>query len=331
MHSAIQVGLGLGVLGLAVLGLAMLCLAVLPCILRRLPGKARTEVALASRKKVALADKEVLFQDADYWAFGRDMVARLPSTRFRITRWVHGYVPRACVTELESRGGSYSAKDLWVFNVNYTDCDTPWVFCNHRLSGMSDSHMAEQFGRLPVKMRSHVRHVMGLPRGLNDPGCAYCEPLEGDIVFLGVPNIPGTFFTWVHEVAHSIDAITIWRDREFSATEEWSTAVDKDSAVPTNYARTKQVENFAENFVVALHVRIGGVIPGDKWNKIKWQQRAIVDKYGDVFDPKGTCSSRKRPICDEIICLYPDSSLYNKGSRRGTSIVRYRPRGPPHK
>ncbi|KAM7222667.1 hypothetical protein V8F06_001854 [Rhypophila decipiens] len=253
-----------------------------------------------------LANKESLFQNDGLWPFAPDMVARLPCTKFRITKWTHGYVPRACVRELASRVGSYSAKDLSVFNVAYTDCDTPWVFCNHPQSRMRDSDMAEQFGRLPVKMRSHVRHVMGLPRGLIETCEAYSN-FDGDIVFLGVPIHPVTFAAvWVHEVAHSIDSITFWQDEEFSA-------VEKDSAVPTDYATTNQTENFAENFVLALYVRTGGVIPKDKWNKIKWQQKSIVDKYGDVLDPNGTCSSRKRAICDEIICVYPDSWLHTKG------------------
>lgn len=54
-----------------------------------------------------------------------------------------------------------SPYDMQVFNVTYTDCDEPWVFCRHREPPNSQLDLVRQFGRLPVKMRNYVRHVTG--------------------------------------------------------------------------------------------------------------------------------------------------------------------------
>lgn len=38
----------------------------------------------------------------------------------------------------------------------------PWIFCRHRESTFSQLDMAQNFGRLPVKMRNYVRHALSL-------------------------------------------------------------------------------------------------------------------------------------------------------------------------
>jgi hypothetical protein len=48
-----------------------------------------------------------------------------------------------------------------VYNVFYEDCDRPWVICRHKDAPMSIEKMIDNFGRLPVRLRSLVRVQLG--------------------------------------------------------------------------------------------------------------------------------------------------------------------------
>lgn len=75
-------------------------------------------------------------------------------------------IPLRCKAVAEAEG--FSPYDIEVFNVHYTDCNDVWIMCRHHASPMSQIDMIDRFGRLPVRARSYIRHVLGICALLDD-------------------------------------------------------------------------------------------------------------------------------------------------------------------
>lgn len=59
----------------------------------------------------------------------------LQPTQSTWDQWGAGWIVADCKAFAQNHG--YSPSDFEVFNVRYTDCDTPWILCRHRGSSKS--------------------------------------------------------------------------------------------------------------------------------------------------------------------------------------------------
>ncbi|KAK4217764.1 hypothetical protein QBC37DRAFT_479401 [Rhypophila decipiens] len=277
-------------------------------------GSARSQVlaglvALAGSASGQLSTRPAVFPGLDI--LGPGISSNLPLTTASSVMWATGYIPMYCKYEAGAQG--VSPYDIQVFNITYSDCSTPWVFCRHKDSPTSQTDMINQFGRLPVKMRNYVRHVISIPTG----GGAHAWSGVGDIMIRGAVTTAQALTVWIHEIAHCIDNHNgPGGTSDFSATSTWLTAFNADTAVPDGYATTSQAENFAQNTVVALYDRLntltGGIWgqPYDVW-KIQNQFTAVETKLGSQLLPGGTCSRgiySGVTVSSPVVCAGPLST-----------------------
>ena len=147
--------------------------------------------------------------------------------------------------------------------------------------------MIDIFGRLPVRMRQFIRHVISLP-GTKSAGSS------GDNIQL---NGPIDITVYAHEIGHSLDshAFDPKYGAPFSNSQVWIDNYNMDSAVTDDYAQTSQQENFAQETVVSLYDK---VVPGGigtiqpNWKAIFHQYATLQGYIGDTIIPGGTCSHR---------------------------------------
>ena len=152
--------------------------------------------------------------------------------------------------------------------------------------------MIRIFGRMPVHMRQWVRHMIALPSaGTGNNALNYGSD---DIKLNG--KLGTTVF--VHEIGHSLDRHAFYGGRQLmSSSQRWLDAYNADAAVPDEYALTNQLENFAQNVVVALFNAnvpggVGTVQPA--WRQITHQYHLIQDLIPGTIHPGGVCSHRFR-------------------------------------
>lgn len=122
-----------------------------------------------------------------------------------ISQWTNNLIPATCKDRVESRkynGTQLSASDVEVFNVTYDDCDgegdRPWVFCRHKDAEASQDTLAEMFGRLPVRMRSYLKHLVAVP------GVASASTSDSTVVIVGGAVLKITVYG--HEIGHILDS-----------------------------------------------------------------------------------------------------------------------------
>jgi len=151
-------------------------------------------------------------------------------------------MPQRCYQEAENLG--LNPGDFLAFAVTYNDCGTPWNFCWHTSASISQSSMVDLFGRLPVRERQWIQHVMAVPGG----GSAYNSAAV--IVFQGPVGVPSVF---QHETTHSLDAYAGASGvGQLSETFYWLNSIASDTCVPDDYSNTNEVEDFAQIGVVCL-------------------------------------------------------------------------------
>ena len=103
--------------------------------------------------------------------FLADLTTHLAKTKYHSKKWQPGLLPRACRDNLIEGQRSI---DVDVFDVFYEDCDRPWVLCRHTNAQLSAKELADNVGKIPIGLRSFVRHFIALPdnqnvtHGLND-------------------------------------------------------------------------------------------------------------------------------------------------------------------
>ncbi|KAK2612275.1 hypothetical protein QQS21_001701 [Conoideocrella luteorostrata] len=147
--------------------------------------------------------------------------------------------------------------------------------------------MIDIFGRMPVHMRSYIRHLVATP-GLNDGAAAFTYS-NGDCVFESAPALS----TMIHETSHSLDWHALPQySQPFSGTNVWQDNYNQDSNTPTGYGRTNWMEDFAETGMVGVFDK---VVPGgfgtlaSNWNQIFHQYATYQGYLGDVILPGGSC------------------------------------------
>ncbi|KAL8790338.1 MAG: hypothetical protein Q9213_000690 [Squamulea squamosa] len=214
-----------------------------------------------------------------------------PTTSTR-TAFQAGYIPSDC-KNIATREG-FNPADIQTWNIKYSDCSTPWIFCYHKNSNGPLNDLVDRFGRLPVHTRQFNRHIVSLPA---TNGHAYND--GGNLVFFGTTL--SSINVHIHEAAHSLDLLgAFYPDKPLSSSTKWINEYNLDSAVPDPYAQTNQVENVAQNTVVTTYERN---VPGGFFglnpdaNKI-FHQYATVDTEQRNADPAsllvpgGVCTRR---------------------------------------
>ena len=158
--------------------------------------------------------------------------------------------------------------------------------------------MIDLFGRIPVKARQWVRHIVYLPA---NETWAYNS--GGNIAMFG--RIDGDITVFIHETAHSLDLLGAYPDNPLSNSTTWLAQYAKDSNVPDPYAQTNVFEDVAQNTVVAtydLNVPGGFRAVESNWSGVSHQFRliereqnkagALLVRGGNLLDHGGVCERR---------------------------------------
>ncbi|KAL8804871.1 MAG: hypothetical protein Q9200_005647 [Gallowayella weberi] len=206
------------------------------------------------------------------------LVNNLKLTQSTEERVKAGWMPKAC-KDIANEEGKKPA-DFQVWKVKYND-DSPESF----------DALVKTFGRLPVHTRDYVRHVVSVPSAKD-----YAYNSDANVVFFG--NTLNNLNVHLHESAHSLDIQKAYSDKQLSTSAKWLGAYRQDSAVPDPYSQTNQVENVAQNTVVASFQKN---VPGGfsklnpNANKIKNQYSTVIAEQkagGDLLIPGGKCRKR---------------------------------------
>jgi len=204
---------------------------------------------------VALLDKPALHLDLDYLESGSEN--NLHPVQSSIQQWGAGWIPKDCYDIAKSY--KFDPKDVQTFNVKYTDCSEAWTLCYHKNSPNTLIHIIDLFGRVPVRMRSYVRHVITLPAQQT-----WAFESNQNIAVFGLHNVSG-LDVMLHETGHALDFGGAYPGTDaqhtfhgknqcirrpccrFSSniyvdTKVWMDNYNQDPDVPDNYARTNVVE-----------------------------------------------------------------------------------------
>ncbi|KAF2789224.1 hypothetical protein K505DRAFT_378362 [Melanomma pulvis-pyrius CBS 109.77] len=234
------------------------------------------------------------------------LIANLNGSIEKIKRWDNGMINEDCKKWMTSIGAVNLKTDVEMYNITFSDCAQPWVMCRHKFASYKIDATAVAFARIPVLMRSHIRHVIMLP-ATNHNGKSISNDLD-NVVVMGDP----TFHEFVVGVAKSMDSHGFDRTvGPFSKSPKWQSAFDRDTAVPNSLASLNQQENLAQLVAIALydtHVPNGikGVVP--QWEKIRNQYEEIEkDAFNNEFTEYGEreglkCKDRARD--SEIIPVW---------------------------
>mgnify|MGYP000961832720 CR=1 FL=1 len=196
--------------------------------------------------------------------------------------WDNGFIAQDCKTLAE--GNNVSPMDITTFEIKYDDCDDPWVMCRHKDAPLTEQNIVDMLGRLPVRFRQYVRHMLFLA-GNKGAGS------NGDNV---VMNGDLELSVFIHEIGHSYDSHGMPQE-SFSTTQTWLDAYNADSAVTDAYGQSSQAENFAQQTVVALFDKyvqggVAGINPSAQ--SIFNQYNTILTESGDKLNTDGSCTSR---------------------------------------
>jgi len=122
--------------------------------------------------------------------------------------------------------------------------------CNN--SYMNFTAMAFREGQVPLSLRSSVATIIAGSEGKG--GGASC--VFNDLNFFGefVPNV------FIHESGHALDFAqgNMYGSFGLSGTQEWSDAIDQSVCVPDPYAKSNEIEDWAQNSVLRYWAKVLG-------------------------------------------------------------------------
>jgi hypothetical protein len=182
-----------------------------------------------------------------------------------------------------------SPYDIIPFNIEYEDCPgQPWVFCRHKDAPISEITIIDQFGRLPVRMRQYMRHMLFIP-GPNFGGS------NGDNTLI---RGQGLITLFIHEIAANLGSHAFPPQYlPFPSSQVWNDALNQDTAVLDTEAQLNPTESYLQAMVVALFDKVvpGGIGSVEPNRQAVYYQYATIQGYiGNVIIPGGTCSSSIR-------------------------------------
>ncbi|KAJ7577481.1 putative conidiation-specific protein [Mycena floridula] len=235
------------------------------------------------------------FLENPFWQY-------LAPTHATWDQWGKGWIPQACLDEVNRSPGKCSASQMEVYNVHYDDVTSAWVMCRCNTAATSILQMVDAFGRLPVRYRSWIRHPIVFA---DDSTHAYA--INGEIVFFDSAYEPTL---WIHESSHILDqfAIPVNGDR-YSVSQAWLNTINQDPDVPDPYSNSNSIEDFAQVANIAMFDKIvpggfGSVEP--RWNQVSHQYKAVQGVMGDLLLQGGTCPRR---WADSAIVPVPGSAV----------------------
>ncbi|KAL1985276.1 hypothetical protein VTN96DRAFT_8075 [Rasamsonia emersonii] len=272
-------------------------------------------------------NKPALTPNLDYLEQGN--IDNLHPTHSTWDKWGPGWIPADCKSIAQNEGKN--PDDFEIYNVHYDDCSDAWVFCRHKDSNVDLVTTIDIFGRLPVKMRSWVRHVITIP------GDSWAYNSNGNIAFFGTTS--SSMDVAIHETGHSLDLLGAYWGKTFSDSSTWLDNYNQDPNVPDEYAQTNQVENVAQNTVVGVYDKVvpggfGSVQPN--WHNIFHQYATLQWGAGDQIIPGGTCdrhlqNSETVPTGNSALAFNavnrPDTSLKGNYSNIVTDFKEFSTRG----
>ncbi|KAM7203792.1 hypothetical protein V8F20_003798 [Naviculisporaceae sp. PSN 640] len=288
---------------------------------RALVGLFALLVGSANAAHPEFAQRSLVFPGLSF--LGSNLVKFTQRTA-NISTWKSGFLPKQCFDEAKVKG--FSPADMEAFSITYDDCGEPWVFCRHVKSQTGKMAMVKQFGRLPVGMRDFVRHVISFPSSRPAP-YAFALTGPGDIVMFG--DASNDLTIWAHETAHCMDQHSGARPLgDFHRTETWIDAFSADTGVPDEYAKTNQIENFAQNVVVAMYDKTnnakGGIweAPGGcyKVHRIRHQLQTVLDYMGHRFEQTGQCARGQVLTSSPIININEQQGIKRRGIEKRTVL-----------
>ena len=245
----------------------------------------------------AKLNKSPLSSSLDY--LHKDLVAYLPSIPASYSKWNPGWIPHECQDVVNLK--KLSETDFEVYEVNYDDCDYPWILCRHKASLNRLDDIINYFGRVPVHSRQWVGHVFDWPDHSTTNGYAF--NLNGTIAMFNKIDAP--LAVLIHETGHSLDLQGAYNNSPLSKSKAFNDAFAKDSNVPDGYAQTNMVENVAQNTMVAMYdLNVPGGLakvqrnPNAIKNQYSFIQREASDA-GNLLMPGGTCTlglARRQPV-----------------------------------
>ncbi|KAI9660571.1 MAG: hypothetical protein M1821_009923 [Bathelium mastoideum] len=193
----------------------------------------------------------------------------LAKTAYTLSQWTNGQIPEDCFNIANEEG--QAPTDYETYEVTYSDCGDPWLFCYHKDSEVTIDSMASQFSQLPIQMRQWVRHVITVP---STDGHAFNS--NGNIVFFRpVDDMVNVF---VHETGHSLDLLGAY-GFQLSDSDDWWNNYNQDPDVPDPYSAADALEDVAQNTVVAtfnenVNGGFGTVEPN--WGEVFHQYATVI-------------------------------------------------------
>ncbi|KAI6371850.1 hypothetical protein MCOR25_003878 [Pyricularia grisea] len=197
----------------------------------------------------ATIDKPVL-DPATNFTLIEERWMSVPNQPTVVVEWLHHYLPKACHDA--ALANNLSPMDFTASDVLYDDCDNDWVVCRHKDAPAAQDNLVSNLGKIPVGMRSYVRHVIAYParkqqQQQHDAVASWHAP--GDLHLHARP----TMQTLIHQVAHEMDYAALpGRGSPFSESELWREAAETDRRRASEYAGLDWREHFAEAAVVAV-------------------------------------------------------------------------------
>lgn len=248
------------------------------CVLAQL-----TALALAHLNKTRLA------KSLDYLKEGLDRY--LPPVNGTVYKWNSGWIPEDCKRHAEQR--NISAAAFETFDIYYDDCSTPWTVCKQNNSQQSLYNLVQNFGRVPARARSWVRHVIDL----SDPKSHVNSAATDNGTIMLFNHVDKGVTVYIHETGHCLDGAA-YSEKKLHLSKLWSESYNNDSMVPDNYAGTNFNEDVAQVTVVAtynLNVPGGFQSVEPHWRNIYHQLTTLETEQrlaGNLLIRGGRCMQR---------------------------------------
>jgi len=286
-------------------------------------------VQLAALTFASRLQKAPLSSNLDYLHDG--LVAHLPLATGTFFQWPPGWIPQDCKDIAHKK--NLTAIDVEVYSVHYDDCDTPWILCRHKDSLNPVGYMIDRFGRVPVRSRSYIRHVVDLPDH-RDPTNTYATNSNDNILL--VNKADAILAVLIHETGHSLDLHKVYQKQGYlSDAMTWRDAYDKDPKVPDDYSQSNSMEDVAQNTVVAAYDLN---VPGG-FQKVQKNWKAIYNQYstiktlaneagqafsepGNILMPGGRCEHRlpnSQPV-RTVKPMHPKGAIQARGGNQAPDV-----------
>ncbi|KAF2734739.1 hypothetical protein EJ04DRAFT_523440 [Polyplosphaeria fusca] len=214
--------------------------------------------------------------------------------------WQPSLTNQDCKDWFQKEG--FKLEDIETYNATYGDCEVPWTMCRHKSAPYGMKTTSIIWGRVPVRLRSYIRHVIALPAKIN--GLPEAINDNDNVVITGNAR----FSQILAAVGKSVDKYGFPNTTGlYHNSFEWLNAYAHDKAVPSAVAAIDQTENLAQFIILALYEKRvrGGVeeqIPG--WESISHGYRQVIkNAYRDSWGDKEGVLCQKRLNDSDIISV----------------------------